>query len=285
VFGADHVYRMDPSQMVAQHIENGAGVTVAAIRVPRSEASAFGVIDADANGRVASFLEKPENPPGLVDAPDQSYASMGNYVFTTEALIEVLRQDAADEGSVHDMGASIMPMMVKQDAAWVYDFAENDVPGAEERDRGYWRDVGTIDAYYDAHMDLVAVHPIFNLYNHRWPIHTNFPAQPAAKFVEGGLAQESIVASGAIISGATVRQSVISANVRIQAGAYVEGSVLMDNVQIGRGAVVRRAILDKDVVVPDGAHIGLDPEADRQRYHVSDGGIVVLGKSQLALPT
>ena len=285
VFGADHVYRMDPSQMVAQHIENGAGVTVAAIRVARSEASAFGVIDADADGRVVGFLEKPDDPPGLVGAPDQSYASMGNYVFTTEALIEVLRQDAADEGSVHDMGASIMPMMVKQDAAFVYDFDENDVPGAEERDRGYWRDVGTIDAYYDAHMDLVAVHPIFNLYNHSWPIHTNFPAQPAAKFVEGGLAQESIVASGAIISGATVRQSVVSANVRIQAGAYVEGSVLMDNVQIGRGAVVRRAILDKDVVVPDGAHIGLDAEADRQRYHVSDGGIVVLGKSQLALPT
>jgi glucose-1-phosphate adenylyltransferase len=285
VFGADHVYRMDPSQMVARHIETGAGVTVAGIRVPRAEASAFGVIAADADGRVVDFLEKPADPPGLPGSPDQSYASMGNYVFTTEALIEVLRQDAADEGSVHDMGASIMPMMVKQDAAWVYDFDENDVPGAEERDRGYWRDVGTIDAYYDAHMDLVAVHPIFNLYNSRWPIHTNFPAQPAAKFVEGGLAQESIVASGAIVSGATVRQSVVSANVRIHAGAYVEGSVLMDNVQIGRGAVVRRAILDKDVVVPDGAHIGLDPEADRQRYHVSPGGIVVLGKSQLALPT
>jgi glucose-1-phosphate adenylyltransferase len=285
VFGADHVYRMDPSQMVAQHIEVGAGVTVAGIRVPRSEASAFGVIDADADGRVLGFLEKPADPPGLPGAPDQSYASMGNYVFTTEALIEVLRQDAADEGSIHDMGGSIMPMMVKQDAAWVYDFAENDVPGTEERDRGYWRDVGTIDAYYDAHMDLVAVHPIFNLYNSRWPIHTNFPAQPPAKFVEGGLAQESIVSSGAIISGSNVRQSVISANVRIHAGAYVEGSVLMDNVQIGRGAVVRRAILDKDVVVPDGAHIGLDAEADRQRYHVSEGGIVVLGKSQLALPT
>jgi glucose-1-phosphate adenylyltransferase len=285
VFGADHVYRMDPSQMVQRHIETGAGVTVAGIRVPRSEASQFGVIDADAQGRVLGFLEKPADPPGLPGSPDETYASMGNYVFTTEALIEVLRQDAADEGSIHDMGGSIMPMMVKQDAAWVYDFAENDVPGAEDRDRGYWRDVGTIDAYYDAHMDLVAVHPIFNLYNQRWPIYTHFPQLPPAKFVEGGLAQESIVSSGAIISGSTVRQSVISANVRIHAGAYVEGSVLMDNVQIGRGAVVRRAILDKDVVVPDGAHIGLDPEADRQRYHVSESGIVVLGKSQLALPT
>ena len=285
VFGADHVYRMDPSQMVTKHIQSGAGVTVAGIRVPRSEADQFGVIDADADGKVLGFLEKPADPPGLPDNPDETFASMGNYVFTTEVLIDVLKRDAADEGSVHDMGGSIMPMMVEQDAAWVYDFAENDVPGTEERDRGYWRDVGTIDAYYDAHMDLVAVHPIFNLYNSRWPIHTNFPAQPPAKFVEGGLAQESIVSSGAIISGSNVRQSVISANVRIHAGAYVEGSVLMDNVQIGRGAVVRRAILDKDVVVPDGAHIGLDAEADRQRYHVSEGGIVVLGKSQLALPT
>jgi glucose-1-phosphate adenylyltransferase len=285
VFGADHVYRMDPSQMVQRHIETGAGVTVAGIRVPRGEANQFGVIDADADRKVLGFLEKPANPPGLPDNPDETFASMGNYVFTTEALIDVLKRDAADEGSIHDMGGSIMPMMVEQDAAWVYDFAENDVPGAEDRDRGYWRDVGTIDAYYDAHMDLVAVHPIFNLYNSRWPIHTNFPAQPPAKFVEGGLAQESIVSSGAIISGSNVRQSVISANVRIHAGAYVEGSVLMDNVQIGRGAVVRRAILDKDVVVPDGAHIGLDAEADRQRYHVSEGGIVVLGKSQLALPT
>jgi glucose-1-phosphate adenylyltransferase len=285
VFGADHVYRMDPSQMVAHHIETGAAVTVAGIRVPRAEASAFGVIAADAEGRVVDFLEKPADPPGLPGSPDQSYASMGNYVFTTQALIEVLRQDAADEGSVHDMGGSIMPKMVKQNDAWVYDFAENDVLGAEERDRGYWRDVGTIDAYYDAHMDLVAVHPIFNLYNSRWPIYTHFPQLPPAKFVEGGLAQESVVSSGVIISGSTVRQSVISSNVRIHAGAYVEGSVLMDNVQIGRGAIVRRAILDKDVVVPDGAHIGLDLEADRQRYHVSEGGITVLGKSQLALPT
>ncbi|MEO6886295.1 MAG: glucose-1-phosphate adenylyltransferase [Jatrophihabitantaceae bacterium] len=283
VFGADHVYRMDPRQMVAQHIESGAGATVAGIRVPRHEASSFGVIDSDADGRVLHFLEKPAEPPGLPGSPEESFASMGNYVFTTEVLLDALKRDADDQDSVHDMGASIMPMMVEQDQCYVYDFADNDVPGAEDRDRGYWRDVGTIDAYYDAHTDLIAVHPIFNLYNQQWPIYTHHPHLPAAKFVEGGLAQESIVGAGTIISGATVRHSVISSGVRLNAGAYVEGSVLMDGVQIGRGAVVRRAILDKDVVVPEGAHIGVDTDLDRSRYHVTDSGIVVLGKTQLAL--
>ena len=282
VFGADHVYRMDPRQMVQQHIDSGAEVTVAGIRVPRREASAFGVIDAAADRKVKAFLEKPADPPGLPDNPDQTFASMGNYVFSTKALIEILRADAEDENSVHDMGGSIMPAMVDKGTAYVYDFADNDVPGSEERDRGYWRDVGTMDAYYDSHMDLVAVHPIFNLYNSAWPIFTNHPQLPPAKFVEGGLAQESIVGVGSIISGSTVRHSVISPNVRIQNGAYVEGSVLMDNVRIGAGAVVRRAILDKNVVVPPGAHIGVDLEADRQRYHVSDGGVVVIGKSEVA---
>jgi glucose-1-phosphate adenylyltransferase len=284
VFGADHVYRMDPRQMVQQHIDSGAAATVAGIRVPRREASAFGVIDADADRRVIDFLEKPADPPGLPDNPEQTFASMGNYVFTTSALLEALREDAEDEGSVHDMGGSIMPMMVKKGSAYVYDFADNDVPGAEERDSGYWRDVGTIDAYYDSHLDLVAVHPIFNLYNQQWPIYTHHQQSPPAKFVEGGLAQESIVGAGSIVSGATVRQSVLAPDVRLYAGAYVEGSVLMAGVRIGRGAVVRGAILDKDVVVPEGAHIGVEPELDRSRYHVSEGGIVVLGKSQLALP-
>lgn len=284
VFGADHVYRMDPRQMVTQHIESGAGATVAGIRVPRTEASAFGVIDAEADGKVKGFLEKPEDPPGLPDNSEQTFASMGNYVFSTQALLEVLKEDAEDEDSVHDMGASIMPRMVKHDRAYVYDFADNDVPGAEERDHGYWRDVGTLDAYYAAHMDLVAVHPIFNLYNLQWPIYTHHPHLPSAKFVEGGIAQESLVGAGTIVSSATVRHSILSPNVRLHAGAYVEGSVLLDGVQIGRGAVVRRAILDKDVVVPEGAHIGVDLDLDRSRYHVSAGGVVVLGKSQLALP-
>ena len=282
VFGADHVYRMDPRQMVQQHIDTGADVTVAGIRVPRREANAFGVIDAAADNKVKAFLEKPADPPGLPDNPDETFASMGNYVFSTKALIDILRADAEDETSVHDMGGSIMPAMVEAGTAYVYDFADNDVPGSEARDRGYWRDVGTLDAYYDSHMDLVAVHPIFNLYNGHWPIFTNHPQLPPAKFVEGGLAQESIVGVGSIISGSTVRHSVISPNVRIQNGAYVEGSVLMDNVQIGAGAVVRRAILDKNVVVPPGAHIGVDLDSDRQRYHVSEGGVVVIGKSETA---
>jgi len=270
--------------MVAQHVESGAGVTIAAIRVPRSEASAFGIIDASADQNVVEFIEKPKDPPGLPGSPDESFASMGNYVFTTEALLEVLKIDAEDDNSVHDMGGSIIPLMVKQGSAYVYDFADNDVPGAEERDHGYWRDVGTLDAYYDAHMDLVAVHPIFNLYNQLWPIYTHPPQLPPAKFVEGGIAQESVVGPGTIVAGATVRNSVISPNVRLHAGAYVEASVIMDNAQIGRGAVIRRTILDKNVVVPDGAHIGVDPELDKARYKVTSSGIVVLGKSQLALP-
>ncbi len=284
VFGADHVYRMDPRQMVNQHIESGAAATVAGIRVARKEATAFGVIDAAADRKVLGFLEKPKDPPGLPDSPDESYASMGNYVFTTDALLEALREDIEDEQSVHDMGTNIMPKMVGKGAANVYDFADNDVPGAEDRDHGYWRDVGTIDAYYEAHMDLVAVHPIFNLYNRSWPIYTHHPQLPPAKFVEGGIAQESIIGAGTIIAGATVRHSVISPNVRLAAGAYVEGSVLMDGVRVGRGAVVRKAILDKDVVVPEGAHIGLQPDLDHERYHVSDGGVVTLGKATEALP-
>jgi glucose-1-phosphate adenylyltransferase len=284
VFGADHVYRMDPRQMVEQHIETKAAVTVAGIRVPRDEASSFGIIDADEHRKIRAFLEKPEDPPGLPDSADESYASMGNYVFTTEALIESLRSDAGEDESVHDMGGSIIPMLTKEGTARVYDFADNDVPGATDRDRGYWRDVGTIDAYYDANMDLVAVHPIFNLYNRQWPIFSDTPQLPAAKFVEGGLAQESIVASGSILAGSTVRHSVVFPGVTVLQGAYVEGSVLMPGTRIEAGAVVRRAILDKNVQVPAGAHIGVDPEMDRQRYHVSDGGVVVLGKGELAQP-
>ena len=282
VFGADHVYRMDPRQMLDQHLQSGAGVTVAGIQVPREQADQFGVIDSDETGKVLQFLEKPADPPGLPDNPDVSYASMGNYLFTTEALVEALRADADDPTSVHDMGGSIMPWMVERERAWVYDFNTNEVPGSTDRDRAYWRDVGTMDAYYDAHMDLVSVHPIFNLYNGAWPIYTHHEQLPPAKFVDGGLAQESIVGAGSIISGSTVRGSVVSPNVLIRNGAYVEGSVLMDGVVIGEGAVVRRAILDKNVVVAPGAHIGVDLELDRQRYHVSDGGVVVLGKAERA---
>ncbi len=282
VFGADHVYRMDPSQMVAQHVASGAGVTVAAIRVPRDQSTQFGVIDTDGL-KITAFREKPTDPPGLPDSPDEIYASMGNYVFTTRALLDALRLDAVDESSVHDMGGNLIPMLVEQGVAEVYDFADNDVPGASDRDRGYWRDVGTLDSYYDAHMDLVSVHPVFNLYNRDWPIFTLPPQLPPAKFVEGGLAQESMVGPGVIVAGATVRGSVVSPDVVCSGGAYVEGSVLHDGVRIGPRAVVRRAILDKNVVVPADAHIGVNLEADRERYHVTSSGVVVLGKGAQAL--
>jgi glucose-1-phosphate adenylyltransferase len=279
VFGADHVYRMDPSQMVADHIESGAEATVAGIRVPRHEATAFGVIDTDEAGhRITRFLEKPADPPAVQDDPNVSYASMGNYVFTTSSLIEALKTDAADENSMHDMGGNIIPMFVERGAANVYDFDRNMVPGADERDKGYWRDVGTLDAYYDAHMDLVSVHPIFNLYNQKWPILSVPPTLPPAKFVENGMALDSMVGPGTIISGATVRRSVVSENVRVQLGSSVEGSVIMPGVRIGRNAVVRNAILDKNVVVPDGATVGINLESDRAAYTVTPSGITVIGK-------
>jgi glucose-1-phosphate adenylyltransferase len=282
VFGADHVYRMDPGQMVEQHIDSGCGVTVAGIRVPRAEAKAFGCIDSDADGKITRFLEKPADPPHVPDDPDVTFASMGNYVFTTEALLDALRTDAADPDSDHDMGGNIIPMLVDAGSAYVYDFDDNVVPGATERDRGYWRDVGTLDAYYDAHMDLVSVHPVFNLYNQAWPIRTATPPLPPAKFVNGGMAQESIVGPGSIISGASVRESVVSSDVVVESGATVEGSVLLPGVRVGKGAVVRRAILDKNVVVADGAMIGVDRSHDLEYYTVSASGVVVLGKGARA---
>jgi glucose-1-phosphate adenylyltransferase len=279
VFGADHVYRMDPMQMIEAHIDSGAGVTVAGLRRPRDTASEFGVIEVASDGhRISRFLEKPENPPAIPGSPDESFVSMGNYVFSTEVLLEALKADAADPSSVHDMGGNIIPMLTDQGRAFVYDFSSNIVPGATARDSGYWRDVGSLDSYHDAHMDLVSVHPVFNLYNRRWPILSNIPPLPPAKFVEGGNAHESMVGAGSIVSGGHVRTSVIASNVIVESGSYVEGSVLMPGVRIGRNAVVRRAILDKNVIIPENAQIGVDLEHDRLKYTVSPGGIVVLGK-------
>ncbi|WP_431974456.1 glucose-1-phosphate adenylyltransferase [Micromonospora haikouensis] len=290
VFGADHIYRMDPRQMVDDHIASGAGVTVAGIRQPLSMADQFGVIEVGPDGRrIRAFREKPTDAVGLPDAPDQIYASMGNYVFTTKVLLEAVEQDAEDKTSKHDMGGSIIPMLVERGEANVYDFRDNEVPGSTDRDRGYWRDVGTLDSFYDAHMDLINVHPVFNLYNFEWPIYTEQPPYPPAKFVHQwgervGRAVGSMVSPGAVISGSLVENSIVSPKVKVHSWAHIDGSVLMEGVDIGRHAVVRRAILDKNVIVPEGAEIGVDLEKDRQRYTVSDNGIVVIGKGQRVEP-
>jgi len=287
VFGADHVYRMDPRQMIAQHVEYGAGVTVASIPVARQDAKAFGIVDVAADGRrIERFLEKPADPPPLPDSPEESYASMGIYVFDTKVLVDALRRDAADEDSRHDIGGNLVPMLVEDGCAQAYDFLNNKVPGATDRDHGYWRDVGTIDAYFDAHMDLRTVEPMFNLYNDRWPILTHVESLPPAKFVhdEGdrvGRAIDSLVSNGVIVSGGLVRRSVLSPGVRVNSWAEVEQSVILHNVHIGRSAVVRDAIIDKNVVVPPEAQVGVDKEYDRARgFAVSPGGITVVGKGQ-----
>jgi glucose-1-phosphate adenylyltransferase len=289
VFGADHIYRMDPRQMVDQHLGTGAGVTIAAIRQPLSLADQFGVIETGPDGvSVAAFREKPKDATGLRDAPDQIYASMGNYVFDTQTLIDVVKEDARDPDSRHDVGGDIIPKLVAAGRAHVYDFADNEVPGSTDRDRGYWRDVGTLDAFYEAHMDLISVHPVFNLYNQEWPIYTGHDPLPPAKFVfneEGrrGYAVDSMVSPGAILSGGTVERSILSPGVHVDAGAQVCDSVLMDGVRVGRAAVIRRAIIDKNVVVPDGAHIGVDLDHDQHRFTVTESGVRVIEKKQ-AIP-
>ncbi len=287
VVGADHVYRMDFSQMVAQHIESGASATVAAIRQPISLADQFGVIDVhpDNPATIREFLEKPTDPVGLPDAPQEILASMGNYVFDAKALVEAVTRDADDEGSKHDMGGDIVPAFSAKGEAGVYDFRDNDVPGATERDRGYWRDVGTLGSYYAAHMDLVSPLPVFNLYNYDWPIMTSVGPHPPAKLVQGGPDQppttlDAVLSPGVVVTGGSVNRSVLSPAVRVGAGAEVSDSVLLDSVQIGAGAIVRNAILDKNVVVPPGEQLGVDSEADRARGFRVEDGLTVMGKDE-----
>ncbi len=290
VFGADHIYRMDPAQMLEQHIETGAGVTVAAIRRPLIEAPDLGVIEKGDDTKIKAFLEKPKDAQPLSDDPTSILASMGNYVFETEYLAELAIEDAAAKDSKHDIGGNLIPRSVELGQAHVYDFIDNFVPGSLDRDRGYWRDVGSIDSYHEAHLDLVEPEPVFNLYNREWPIYTASLTAPPAKIVadQGNAGQivDSVISKGAIVSGASLNRSVVSPWVRIDRGASVHESMLLDGVQVGSGAVVRRAIIDKNVVVPPGAEIGVDAERDKARFHVSPQGVVVIGKGdEISEPT
>ncbi len=286
IVGADHVYRMDFSQMVDKHIETGADFSVAGIRQPIELADQFGVIDVDKDrpGFIKAFLEKPTEPEGLPDSPQEVLASMGNYVATVGPLLEALKADAESATSKHDMGGDIVPHFVDKGTCGFYDFVDNDVPGSTDRDRNYWRDVGTLDSYYDAHMDLIAVMPIFNVYNHEWPLHQGLITEPPAKFIhseEGrlGHAADSIVSPGVIVSGATVTGSVLSPGVRLHSWSTVSDSVLLDHVIVNRHAQVHRAILDKNVIIEEGARVGIDRQSDLERgFTVTESGITVVPK-------
>jgi len=283
VFGADHIYRMDPRQMVDQHRASGAGVTVAAIPVPREEATQFGVIEADHDGRIIAFHEKSPNPPTMPGDDTRCLASMGNYVFDTQTLIDIVTPNEAEP--LVDMGGDVIPALTKQGVARVYDFSTNVIPGQDERENGYWRDVGTIDAYYEANMDLIAPVPVFNLYNERWPVYTYRKALPPAKVSRGvggepAYVDGSLLSQGSIVSGSHVERSIISPRVFIDHDAHVTDSLIMEGVHISAGARLNRCIIDKNVVIPNFERIGLDREADSERYTVSENGIVVIEKER-----
>lgn len=286
VIGADHVYRMDFRQMLDAHIASGARATVAGIRQPISLANQFGVIDVDPadQTRIRDFLEKPQDPQGLADNPNEVLASMGNYIFDADALIEAVEADGELPTSNHDMGGDIVPYFVGRGEAAVYDMKRNDVPGSTDRDRSYWRDVGTIESFFDAHMDLISTLPIFNLYNTQWPIHSQLVNSPPAKFARDaagriGTTIDSIISLGSVLSGTHLERSVVGPWTLAASGAYISESVLFDRVRVGAGARLQRAIIDKNVVIADGATVGVDRERDLARgFTVTDSGITVVGK-------
>lgn len=285
VFGGDHVYKMDIRQMLDYHLEKKAEITVAAIPVPRAEAKRFGCIARDSEGRMTGFVEKPSDPPEMPDRPGWSLVSMGNYIFSTDVLVKETEADATMENSDHDFGKDILPRAYQRDRVFVYDFFQNKIRGEEEKARGYWVDIGTIEAYWRASMELVSVSPVFNLYNELWPIRTHLANIPPAKFVFAdrdshriGIATDSMVSEGCIISGGHIERCVLSQNVRLNSFAHVSESIIFEGVNIGRYSRIRRAIIDKGVHIPEGTTIGYDIDADRTRYFVSDDGIVVIPK-------
>ena len=277
ILSGDHIYKMDYMKMIAFHLERGADLTVASIRMDRGFSKEFGVIEVDETRRIMGFEEKPETPKTVPGDPGAILASMGVYVFNTEVLVRRLIEDARSESS-HDFGKDIIPRMIQRDRVFAFDFREGDQGGT-----GYWRDVGTIDAYFEANVDLVSVTPHLNLYDPQWPILTYQPPFPPAKTVldeEGktGLAIHSIISSGCIISGGRVRRSLLSPNVRIHSFAEVEDSILLEGVEVGRHARIRRAIIDKEVQIPPGMEIGFHLEEDAKRFTVNGTGIVVVPK-------
>ncbi len=291
VFGADHIYKMNIQQMIEYHLRQEAEVTVAALPVKTEEASHFGVMEVDDNWRLIGFEEKPAQPKSIPAEPDQALVSMGNYLFETELLLRAVDDDAPDTQSTHDFGRDILPDLVKEGRkVYAYDFRTNRIPTLlKGEEPSYWRDIGTIEAYYEANMDLRAVNPTFNLYNRSWPTRTVSYGDPPAKFVfdeEGhrGMALNSIVAEGTIISGSIVRGSVIGQNVRIHSYCLIEDTVIMNRVEVGRGCRIRRAIIDKNVYVPPGTEIGYNPEKDREHHYVSDTGIVVVPREEPNTP-
>ena len=290
IFGADHIYRMNVAAMIDFHRAKRADVTVAAIPVARTHAHEFGVIEVNEGGRIMAFHEKNPDAPTMPGDPHRVYASMGNYIFSTPTLLELLAADAKTPGSHHDFGQDILPRLAGKAPMYAYNFESNRIPGEVEGSVPYWRDVGTIEAYYEANMDLNYVKPDLNLYNREWPVRSTSYPDPPAKFVfeeEGrrGEALDSVVSGGCILSGGLVRKSILGRGVRVHAGAEVEGCVIMDNCDIGRRAKLRRAILDKNVRIPEDATVGYDLEADRARgWHVTETGIVVIGRGYSLVP-